>query len=882
MRAKNSMKIGGMACVMGMLLAAAGVAVAGSTYCVWTNGTPNPPYDNWSNCFTNIQAAVNYASGSDTVLVSNGVYTVTQAVSIAKGVTVKSALGATVTTISLQLPPGVSDCVARVTFSNAVLDGFTIQNGSNTAANAKGGGVYVALTGTVQNCVIVNNKGYYGGGAYVESNGVVRNCQILSNKCYQGGGAYLLAGTVSGCTIIGNDSTYLANEGGGVFMANAGSLVRNCLIRGNKAQRYGGGIYLNIAGATVENCTVVENINGMPYAGGGVYQSAGTVRNTIVWNNTSPQSWLHSPNWYLSGGTASNCCSPSYWLPAGSGNTAANPRFRDRTAGDFRLSPGSPCIDAGTNGVGGATDLDGNNRTNNGVVDMGAYEFTPTALQCSLWTTNQLGTIPYMGLATFTNVFVASVAGTNTSSLYYKWDFNNDGTVDLQGANLATVTNDGANAYANCGYYSVALTVTNAAGETATCVRTNFIRVGPVTAYVRMPPGGTPTAPFTSWANAATNILNAVSIAVDGTTVVVTNGVYTNSATIYLTNNITLKSVNGKDVTTLYGTGGNSVVGTGFLSLGSGGGLASTDGETGPTNASVQGFTIKPSGIQGAVLFGGSISDCQITNCSISDAAANLVLAGGARADRCTVAGNTTAGRSVPGILMYTPVYTPAYTSIVDHCVVMNNRQVSASMAGNGSYWMACAGVAMCSISPGNPVYAVVRNSLIANNYTATNRANVECWGGTIENCTIVGNTNGALSADVPNAVGGLWLTNSYAATPAVVRNCILWGNTNTTTGLADNYRRDGGTIQYTCATPDASAYGSGNTTATPGFVGTGAVTNYYRLAAGSPCINTGTNVLSWMTGALDLAGNARIQGKTVDMGAYESKPTAGTSIYFR
>lgn len=854
--------------MVGVVAMMAGVAAAGNTYCVWTNGTPAPPYDNWSNCFTNIQDAVNYASNGDTVLVSNGLYMVTGSVTLNKGVTVQSAKGAAFTTISLQA--GVTATVVSVTFSNAVLDGFTIQNG-NMAPAGNAGGVYVSNTGMVQNCVIVNNRALNGGGAYVEKNGVVRSCRIYGNLSGYGAGVYLLAGTVAGCTITNNDCTYLNNSsGGGVNMGHAASVLRNCLIKGNKAGRGGGGV--SMGNGTLENCTIVENLN-LNYYGGGLAQYAGTVRNTVVWNNTEANGWWNSPNWYLAGGTASNCCSPSPLLPSNAGNTAANPRFQDREAGNFRLSPGSPCIDAGMNGAGGATDLDGNNRTDNGVVDMGAYEFTPGALQCSLWTTNQEGATPYLGLATFTNVFVASVAGTNTSGLYYRWDFNSDGAVDLEGANLSTVTNDGANAYTS-GVYSVALTVDNNGGESAACVRTNFIRVGPATVYVRMPLGGTPAFPYATWATAATNVIMAVNVAVDGTTVLVTNGVYTSGTQIFIPRNVTLKSVNGKEATTLYGSAGNAVVGTGYVALGNVNGPSSTDGDTGPGGATIQGFAINAaSGPGGAHLFGGTITDCMITNIpgSVNPNVVLCVAAGG-RADRCTVVNNYST-RGVSGIFIYTPVALPALTSIVDRCVVMNNRQVYQNSVGNGSYWMSSPGVSM----GGNPSYAILRNSLIMNNYSGTNYANVECWGGVIENCTIVGNTNIASSADIPNAVGGLYVTNNNAATPAIVRNCILWGNTNITTGLGDNYRRDAGTIQYTCTTPDAGAYGSGNIVSDPVFIGPSA--NNYRLEKRSPCIGAGTNVLSWMTGALDLDGTARIKGQTVDMGAYESAPVIGTLL---
>lgn len=72
----------------------------------------------------------------------------------------------------------------------------------------------------------------------------------------------------------------------------------------------------------------------------------------------------------------------------GTGNIDDDPLFVDTAAGDLRLMPGSPCIDAGDNAMANFTsDLDGNTRfrddpdtpdTGNGVppiVDLGAFEF---------------------------------------------------------------------------------------------------------------------------------------------------------------------------------------------------------------------------------------------------------------------------------------------------------------------------------------------------------------------------------------------------------------------------------------------------------------------------------------------------------------------------
>ncbi|MGI6088308.1 MAG: choice-of-anchor Q domain-containing protein, partial [Kiritimatiellia bacterium] len=62
------------------------------------------------------------------------------------------------------------------------------------------------------------------------------------------------------------------------------------------------------------------------------------------------------------------------------------------------------------------------------------------------------------------------------------------------------------------------------------------------------------------------------------------------------------------------------------------------------------------------------------------------------------------------------------------------------------------------------------------------------------------------------------------------------------------------------------------NTTNAPVFVNSDA--GDYRLAQGSPCINTGTN-LPWMAEAVDLDGRPRIDrfSRLPDMGCYEHMP---------
>ena len=73
----------------------------------------------------------------------------------------------------------------------------------------------------------------------------------------------------------------------------------------------------------------------------------------------------------------SHCCVH----PAASGldNISDDPMFVNAAAGDYRLSCGSPCINAGTNQpwMVGAMDIAGERRVARIIVDIGAYEVQP-------------------------------------------------------------------------------------------------------------------------------------------------------------------------------------------------------------------------------------------------------------------------------------------------------------------------------------------------------------------------------------------------------------------------------------------------------------------------------------------------------------------------
>jgi hypothetical protein len=121
---------------------------------------------------------------------------------------------------------------------------------------------------------------------------------------------------------------------------------------------------------------------------------------------------------------------------------------------------------------------------------------------------------------------------------------------------------------------------------------------------------------------------------------------------------------------------------------------------------------------------------------------------------------------------------------------------------------------------------------------------------GTLNNCTLTGNS-------ASNGGGGVAF--------GTLNNCVVYFNTNAS---GANYYSS--TLSYCCTTPAPG--GAGNITNAPVFVDLAG--GNLRLQSNSPCINSGYN--TYVTNSIDLDGNPRIVGGTVDMGAYEfQSPTS-------
>ena len=277
-----------------------------------------------TTAFHDLPAAMAILQDGDMVLVAPGTYS--PAVVTASNVTIK-ATGTVAETI---IDGGGTNACCSVDLENdsasGMFEGFTLVNG--------------------------------GGVDFANENGV-RYCH--------GGGALFV--TLTRCVI----SNCVAEVGGGAH----GCDLRNCLIASNTAGYYAGGA----SQCSLFGCTVYGNA-AEEYCGGIDFRCVAT--NCIVWGNAVDDG--SSPDFEASSyGAAQLTYSCSSSLAAGDGNLAADPKFRDADAGDFRLRPVSPCLDAATpDDISPTeTDLSGNPRIQGDVPDMGAYEggFSIAAIQ---------------------------------------------------------------------------------------------------------------------------------------------------------------------------------------------------------------------------------------------------------------------------------------------------------------------------------------------------------------------------------------------------------------------------------------------------------------------------------------------------------------------
>ena len=297
---------------------------------------------------------------------------------------------------------------ALSTDDSAILDGFSVRDGvaDGTNPNDRGAGLRMsAADATIVNCAFTGHSA--GAGAISVAGGAptFTDCLVMGNTAQYGGGFQIYSAakpTLSACRVLGNASVS-GGSGGGVYIAStSNATLVNCAVAANTTVGNGAGLFVQSTSvATLINCTVNRNIASL--SGGGAFvtiNSRVSVRNSILWQNQDAGGVDESAQLDRSNSTLQvrySCVQGWTGALSGAGNTGSDPFFADANGpdglygtidDDVQLAPGSPCIDAGSNGPANTgSDLRGLPRRINDVntvdsgvgtppiVDMGAYEF---------------------------------------------------------------------------------------------------------------------------------------------------------------------------------------------------------------------------------------------------------------------------------------------------------------------------------------------------------------------------------------------------------------------------------------------------------------------------------------------------------------------------
>jgi hypothetical protein len=363
-----------------------------------------------------------------------------------------------------------------------------------------------------------------------------------------------------------------------------------------------------------------------------------------------------------------------------------------------------------------------------------------------------------------------------------------------------------------------------------------------------------PTPPYSNWYSAAKDVQSALDAASSGDLILVTDGVYqvggrlidgnVTTNRVAITNSITLQSVNGPAVTVIQGyqvpgtINGDSAIRCVYMVSGAVlSGFTLTGGAT--TQISYEG-----GGVLAPIYSSAVVSNCIITgNSAYYDAGG----AEGCTLNNCTISGNQAASNG-----------GGAVSSTLNNCIVsgnsagtgggalqstFNNCTITDNVAGNGGGGYQCN----------------MYNCLVTGNVAGANQGGGGDAYATLINCTVVGNHCNSFSGGTG---GGTYKCN--------LENCIVYDNSSYSKAYTPNYIA--GSLNYCCTMP-MPTNGSGNFISAPLYLN-----GSYQLQSNSPCINAGNN--AYTIGAIDLNGNPRIVGGTVDIGAYEYQTPSSVLSY--
>ena len=912
------------------------VSAFGAETVVWVNAaaTPAEPYDTAESGFVNLIDAVNYQKALETddakvIKVKNGTYadsgiTLDFPVRI-EGVCDEGTTASFNHSSAQVLTLNDDDVVvtglkfsgtgnnSKVTINKGTVSDCVFTGGANVGS----GCVFVQKGGLTTDCLFTGNKGFggYGGCTVNMTDGVMSNCVFRGERQMETvvwlKGGLFIDSVITNCNALaetghgnlGNNAmvingataraerilvwkngstthTYKGNGWGsipggvtpGIVTVMTGALV-NSLVYGNSAKDYPG--VSVFAGGRVVNCTIGPCAGkGLSAANGiDMLQSGGEIVNTIIYGEVKA-----GDNGYAkSGGKVTHSIFANAAHDDGqSGNLVKDPRFTDADAGNLVPYKTSPCRNAGVADAAMADvpfDFAGDDRVQDGVIDIGCYElkpFGPEDLEVQI--EKESASLDDDHKATLT--LKALLIGGATDGFSYSW--TEDDTV-IGSSDTLTKT------FAP-GFHRVTVTCTKEA-----VVKTDSYEftVYPKTMFVNAE-SATPEAPYDSPATAATSLRDAFdfiesSIAVlgqqDGDAAV---SVVKVADGTYALNNLMLNL----PVQLVAQEGASPVLDLGKVDPG----ISFND-----SRQVLDGFTVINGRTHALRFYSGScMRNCLVVSLEnvIGGTSEPFILVSGATVSNCVFRGaQSTAHAYADPVLSLTgaarvsdclfenitkldsivwisnanavmsncefrncplesqggsnPRYNVLYLTagLVSHCVITNCGSTSATGRGDKPVG------GIVAVEGAN---ATLRNCLIAN-CSAKENAGIDIANGAVENCTVVG---GTLAESASGSQRNLKQTGGR------VVNSIFWNTLE-----VDGVTLSGGTFEYSTSILKKS--GETNIGGDPGLD-----VNFVPTS-GSKVRDKGTS-LAWITeDAVDLRGSNRVVNAIVDIGAFEGDELA-------
>ena len=587
--------------------------------------------------------------------------------------------------------------------------------------------------------------------------GTLLRCRSFgsSGSTNDGVGMTIYVGNVIDCVITNNTDTAdmtleTYGKGIGVFVGGGPVLLQGCLIADNRATGTGGQSALHLGGkgkVTVRNCTIARNVAGF---GPGLYISDEAsdieIIDTLIGDNVknSRADVTHSGDCYLGWATGAKrlfrntvigdipSCHFSYVFE--NCRTGVAIGLVDAPRRDYRTGRWSAGWKAATDGR-----------------DVGHSQSAPAVgLDCGVWAERNRG-LP--GLATVVRANVVNAL--EGEVVTYSWDFDNDGTFEVEGAGEAFATRE--HVFTAVGANAVTLKVT--VGETSVTRKVeNVVTVAPLVTYV-WTQSPNPSYPYATWETASHDPLAAVDYVPVGGRLQFTNEQVLVDSPLRVYLPIT-------------------VAGTGRDNDSDGGAEVPSEGTafngTQPSGSRVLRVFGAGTLVHSMVLGRGN-SICRVYDDSCIS---NCVIRNGSYTSIAGIGANISRG-------------------LVTHCVISNCSTASASAGGGSVILGDGARLLNCHVTGARHNGTAGGTGTLGTVYAGA--------GCTVGNCTIVGNTAGT--------GGGL-----YTSGAALVYNNIIRDNTALVANN-DWCDADGAAVYLANCTPVAHNAGDGTVTDDPAFL---------------------------------------------------------------